>query len=190
MAETRRLTGLIAQAAGLTTRAAGLIASMPAGRAAGVGTSPVAGTGTSPVAGTGTSPVAGTGVRRRRAVVLAGAGALAAGLVVAGCSLGPAAVRAGGSCGTMRTAANVLVTIKVTKGAVDCSAALGVERGYAAMIAKGDVPGNGGGAPVPVNGWTCQGYPTPQVLRTGDASACHTAYAEVVAVLALPASGS
>ena len=80
------------------------------------------------------------------------------------------------------------VTIKVTKGTVDCAAALGVENGYATMIRKGDVPGNGGGAPVTVDGWTCQGYPTPEVLRTGDASECHTATAEVVAVLAASSS--
>jgi hypothetical protein len=41
-----------------------------------------------------------------------------------------------------------------------------------------------------VNGWTCQGYPTPHVLATGAASECHTGSAEVVAVLALPASSS
>jgi hypothetical protein len=33
-------------------------------------------------------------------------------------------------------------------------------------------------------------YPTPQVLRTGDASECHTASAEVVAVLSLPSASS
>jgi hypothetical protein len=139
----------------------------------------------------------GTGTRRRRAALVSGAGALAAGLAlglaVGGCSSGVSVVTgvtAGGSCGTTRTAANVLVTIRVTRGAVDCAAVLGVEQGYAAMISKGDVPGTGGGAPVNVNGWTCQGYPTPQVLRTGQASACHTANAEVVAVLAVPSSGS
>ena len=53
------------------------------------------------------------------------------------------------------------------------------------MIEGGDLQGNGGGAPVAVDGWTCESYPTPQVLRTGDASECHTASAEVVAVLSL-----
>ena len=65
-----------------------------------------------------------------------------------------------------------------------------VEQGYATLLKQGDIQGNGGGAPVTVNGWTCQGYPTPQVLRTGAASECHTATAEVVAVLALPSTGS
>ncbi len=82
------------------------------------------------------------------------------------------------------------VTIKVVKGPVDCGSALRVENSYAAMIRNGDVRGNGGGAPVTVDGWTCQGYPTPQVLRTGEASQCHTGSAEVVAELALPSAGS
>jgi hypothetical protein len=82
------------------------------------------------------------------------------------------------------------VTIKVTRGTVDCAAVLGVEQGYATMIRRGDVPGNGGGAPVAVNGWTCAGYPTPEVLKTGAASECHTARAEVVAVLAVPSLGT
>jgi hypothetical protein len=43
----------------------------------------------------------------------------------------------------------------------------------------------GGGAPVTLDGRTCEAYPTPQVPRTGDASECHTASAEVVAVLSL-----
>ena len=34
------------------------------------------------------------------------------------------------------------------------------------------------------------GYPTTEALRTGNASECHTANAEVVAVLAVPSSGS
>jgi hypothetical protein len=116
--------------------------------------------------------------------------ALTVGLTVAGCSSGAGSVSAGGSCGATRTEANVAVAIKVTKGTVDCAAALGVEQEYAAMIRKGYVPGNGGGAPVTVDGWTCEGYPTPEVLRTGDASECHTANAEVVAVLAAPSAGT
>jgi hypothetical protein len=122
----------------------------------------------------------------------------AAGLVglLAACSSASAARSSpppgtpGSSCGTTRTGANVPVVIKVTKGTVTCSAVLSVENGYATMIKTGKVHGNGGGAPVQVNGWTCQGYPTPEVLRTGNASECHTGSAEVVAVLALPSSDS
>jgi hypothetical protein len=98
------------------------------------------------------------------------------------------ATPAGTSCGTTRTGANVPVVIKVTKGTVDCSTALRIEDDYAALIKSGDLKGNGGGAPLAVSGWTCQGYPTPQVLATGVASECHTTSAEVIAVLALPAS--
>lgn len=121
-----------------------------------------------------------------------GTGALAVWLAVtaAGCSTATAAVAAGGYCGAARTAVNTPVEVKVTRGSVNCAAVLVVEQAYAAMIRKGDVPGLGGGAPVTVDGWTCQGYPTPEVLRTGDASECHTASAEVIAVLAAPSAGT
>jgi hypothetical protein len=150
--------------------------------------------------------------RRRRTAAVAWTAAvglaavvLAAAVGLAGCSWGAAspgdsssggassggvAVAAGGSCGATGTAADVAVTIRVTKGTVDCATALGVERGYATMIRKGDVPGNGGGAPVAVDGWTCEGYPTPEVLKTGAASECHTASAEVVAVLVASSLGT
>ena len=100
------------------------------------------------------------------------------------------ATPSGLTCGITRTGANVPVVIKVTRGSVSCATALDVENSYAAMIKRGDLKGNGGGAPLRVSGWTCQGYPTPQVLQTGTTSECHTASAEVVAVLDLPASSS
>ena len=46
--------------------------------------------------------------------------------------------------------------------------------------------GNGGGAPVVVSGWTCQGYDTPEVLRTGNASQCRSGSNAILAVLAVP----
>jgi hypothetical protein len=113
------------------------------------------------------------------------------GAVLTGCSAGPAAPGATGtSCGTTRTGANVPVRITVKKGTVACATVLTVERDYAAMIAGGRVHGNGGGAPVTVDGWTCQGYATPTTLRTGVASECHTASAEVAAVLSSPTASS
>jgi hypothetical protein len=119
----------------------------------------------------------------------AGALLMAAGPgLLAGCS-SPAAAgaqRNGGTCGTTRTAANVPVVIKVAKGTVKCSMALQVENSYAAMIRDGQVRGNGGGAPVAVGSWTCQGYPTPVVLSTGNASQCHTSSAAIIAVLPVP----
>jgi hypothetical protein len=124
--------------------------------------------------------------RRWATAVTVGCGLLG----LAACSSAPAPGSTGTSCGTTRTGANVPVVIKVAKGTVDCPTAMRVEQSYATLLKAGDIRGNGGGAPVAVNGWTCQGYPTPQVLRTGAASECHTATAEVVAVLALPSTGS
>ena len=123
------------------------------------------------------------GVLGSLALLMAGAGLLA------GCgSTTAAGAGPGASCGTTRTAANVPVIIKVAKGTVNCGTALRVENEYAAEIKAGRVPGNGGGAPVTVSGWTCQGYPTPEVLSTGDASQCHTSSAAIVAVLSVPPS--
>jgi hypothetical protein len=112
---------------------------------------------------------------------------LAAGtIMLAGCSASsPARVA---SCGSTHTAAGVPVSVEVVKGSVGCSTALSVENKYSALIKAGDVRGNGGGAPVSVNGWTCQGYLTPQILATGDASQCHTGTTEIVAVLLVPSS--
>jgi hypothetical protein len=120
---------------------------------------------------------------------VAGALALLAGTAgpLAGCASAAAAgAGPGASCGTTRTAANVPVIIKVTKGTVNCGAAMQVENEYAAKIRDGQVRGNGGGAPVAVRGWTCQGFPTPEVLSTGHASQCHTSSAAIVAVLPVP----
>lgn len=128
-------------------------------------------------------------VRRWFAVAAGGVAGVAVSALAA-CSPAASATGATGSvCGATRTDANVPVVIKVAKGSVDCPTVMRVEQGYATMIKDGEVAGNGGGAPVRVDGWTCQGYPTPRVLRTGDASECHTASAMVVAVLALSPTG-
>jgi hypothetical protein len=104
--------------------------------------------------------------------------------LLTGCSSGPAT--AGATCGSTHTAAGVPVVIKVAKGSVNCKTALQVENEYAARIRHGQVPGNGGGAPVVVGGWTCRGYDTPEVLRTGDASQCHRGANAILAVLPVP----
>ena len=101
----------------------------------------------------------------------------------AGCSSAPGPAGAGATCGSTRTAAGVPVIIKVARGQVDCTIAMRVENQYAAEIRNGQVPGNGGGAPVEVNGWTCQGYDTPVVLKTGNASQCRDGSAAILAVL-------
>ncbi len=74
----------------------------------------------------------------------------------------------------------------VAKGSVNCGMAMQVENEYAAKVRSGQVQGNGGGAPVVVSGWTCQGYNTPEVLSTGNASQCHTGTAAILAVLPVP----
>ncbi len=110
--------------------------------------------------------------------------------LVTGCSSGPAAAGAGATCGSTHTAAGVPVVIKVARGSVDCTVAMQVENEYAAMIRNGQVAGNGGGAPVAVSGWTCQGYATPEVLSTGNASQCHNGSATILAVLLVPTATS
>ena len=90
------------------------------------------------------------------------------------------------ACGTTKTAANVPVNIQIARGQVPCSVALAVERDYAKAILSGQVPGTGGGAPVHVQGWTCQGFTTPVVLRTGQASKCVDGSKEILAILPNP----
>lgn len=91
------------------------------------------------------------------------------------------------ACGTTRTAANVPVKIEVEHGHVSCSTAMTIERGYAKAILAGREPGNGGGGPVTIQGWTCQGFATPEVLKTGNASKCVQGGSEILAVLPAPA---
>jgi hypothetical protein len=91
------------------------------------------------------------------------------------------------SCGTTRTAANVPVQIQIARGQVSCSTALTVERDYAKAIQSGKVAGTGGGAPVHVQGWVCQGFTTPVVLKTGQASKCVQGSSEILAILPAPA---
>jgi hypothetical protein len=108
-------------------------------------------------------------------------------VVVSGCGSARSSGSSVVSCGTTRTAANVPVHILVVSGQVSCATALQIERDYAQDIASGKVPGTGGGAPVHVQGWTCQGFTTPVVLRTGDASKCTDGRKEIMAVLPTPA---
>ena len=135
----------------------------------------------------------GVGRAAGRVSIVASSLALLAGgaVLLAGCgSAAAAGAGPGTTCGTTHTAANVPVVIKVAKGTVNCGTALQVENEYAAKIRNGQVQGNGGGAPVAVGGWTCQGYPTPEVLSTGNASQCHTASAVIMAVLPVPTPAS
>jgi hypothetical protein len=90
------------------------------------------------------------------------------------------------ACGTTKTAANVPVQVQVKYGKVSCAAALTIERDYAKAIKDGSAPGNGGGGPVKIDGWTCQGFATPVVLRTGQASKCVFRGTEILAILPTP----
>jgi hypothetical protein len=95
----------------------------------------------------------------------------------------------GRKCGTGKTAAGVPVLVEVGQGPVGCRTAMMIERAYAAALASGKAPGNGGGGPVSIKGWVCAGFDTPQILRTGDASKCSRGPSEILAVLAMT-SGS
>ncbi|MDR3080701.1 MAG: hypothetical protein LBV60_07200, partial [Streptomyces sp.] len=92
------------------------------------------------------------------------------------------------TCGTTRTAVNVPVIIEVEKGAADCSLAMRIQDAYTDEVRAGRVPGTGGGAPVRVDGWTCQGEDTPTIVQTGEASQCHRGGTQIVAVLNLQAT--
>jgi hypothetical protein len=91
-------------------------------------------------------------------------------------------------CGTTHTPAGVPVEIDVQQGHVACHLAMTVERGYERAVASGKMPGNGGGAPVHIGGWVCQGFNTPVVLSTGHASACRKGKQQILAVLPPPSS--
>ena len=133
-----------------------------------------------------------------RAVAASVLAVLAAG-AVAGCGASPgkqATTAAGSSgptvasvpatpCGTTHTAAGVPVNVEVV-GQVTCHDALTVERAYSRALASGKVRGNGGGAPVTIHGWICQGYATQQLLATGRASACRRHGMQILAILPAP----
>lgn len=106
-------------------------------------------------------------------------------LALAGCGGGSKANAASSvqSCGASKTAADVPVEVKIYRGTVSCSAAMQVEKNYAEAIITGHAPGSGGGGPVDISGWTCQGFSTPQVLKTGDVSKCAKHGTEIIEIL-------
>ncbi len=131
----------------------------------------------------------------RRGVGRKGLGAVGVALglgVLAGCGTSAASTPdAAQTCGATRTGVNVPVIIKISKGPVSCATALKVENSYAAVVRSGQIRGNGGGAPVTVSGgWTCRGFPTPEILKTGETSACRNGGSEVIAILPPPSAPS
>lgn len=90
------------------------------------------------------------------------------------------------ACGQAKTAADVPVNVEVAHGPIGCGTALAVMKAYATAVQQGQAPGNGGGGPVKVMGWTCEGFDTPTVLKTGDASKCVKGGSEILAVLPNP----
>jgi hypothetical protein len=87
------------------------------------------------------------------------------------------------NCGASKTAANVPVEVEIYRGTLSCAAAMKVEKNYADAIISGHAPGSGGGGPITVSGWTCQGLPTPEVLKTGDVSKCVRQGTEIIEIL-------
>ena len=132
---------------------------------------------------------------RRRARLAGGyaIAAVASVLLAAGCSAGSGHTPGGSaaSCGTAHTVADVPVTVEVMKGQVACGEAVTIERAYTDAIERAIRSGkfgNGGGAPIAVHGWKCQGFPTPTVDKTGKTSKCTHDGAEIIAVLKLASS--
>lgn len=103
-------------------------------------------------------------------------------------SPGPAARARVTACGTAKTAAAVPVRVEIVRGHLDCARARAIVRAYADAVRSGLAPGNGGGGPVTVQGWTCQGFATPIVLRTGKTSKCVRSGVEILEVLPPPSS--
>lgn len=115
--------------------------------------------------------------------VLAVSVALGGMMVLAGCGAAKPRAATVHNCGTSKTAANVPVVVEVRSGTVTCSVAMTIEKSYAQAIVEGKAPGNGGGGPVSVQGWTCQGFPTPELLKTGDTSKCAKDGDEILEIL-------
>src|ERR1022692_168602 len=141
-------------------------------------------------------PTGRTSGQQRGRLARTALAAAAGPVLAAGCSstgppashprTGASARAAGKPCGTTRSAANVPVNVDVAAGHVSCAVAMTVEKDYAKAIRSGQAPGNGGGGPITVRGWTCQGFATPIVLKTGKASKCVRDGNEILAFL--PAS--
>jgi hypothetical protein len=61
----------------------------------------------------------------------------------------------GDRCGTVTMSADDRFRLTVHSGHVDCAQARKVFKTYLTKLRRGEAPGNGGGGPVHVHGWTC-----------------------------------
>jgi hypothetical protein len=129
--------------------------------------------------------------RRLRALLLTAAAMAVAAGAASACSRSGTAGHASSSsppayvasCGTAKSAADVPVQVKIARGHASCGTAKSVEAAYATAIRSGRAPGNGGGGPIKVDGWTCQGFTTPVVDHTGKTSKCVKHGDEILEVL-------
>jgi hypothetical protein len=122
--------------------------------------------------------------RQRVLISLCIASIVIGSFAVSACSHGPGTSAAKPvRCGTGRTAAHVPINVSVNSTSVSCSAAMSIEQDYAAAIREGKAPGAGGSGPVKISGWTCSAFPTPEMLKTGNASKCIKGTTEILATL-------
>jgi hypothetical protein len=121
--------------------------------------------------------------RQRLPISLLLAGIVICSFAVSACSSPAASASKPVSCGTGDTAAHVPVSISVNSKDVSCSAAKSIEQDYAAAIREGKAPGAGGSGPVKISGWVCSAFPTPEMLKTGNASKCVKGTTEILATL-------
>lgn len=61
----------------------------------------------------------------------------------------------GDKCGVVTMPGGDRFRLTVHKGKVDCAQARKVFKTYLTKLRRGEAPGNGGGGPVHVQGWTC-----------------------------------
>ena len=103
---------------------------------------------------------------------------------VTGCAAsGTTTSDAAATCGRTLTGVDITVVVRIGRGSVSCPTAMTVERSYAALIRAGGLRGNGGGAPVSIRGWTCQGYTSAEIAQTERVSACVKGSAQIFTAL-------
>ena len=115
---------------------------------------------------------------------------LTAGFVTGCAAPGTAASNAASTCGRTLTGVDIAVVVRIGRGAVSCPTAMTVEKSYAALIRAGGLRGNGGGAPVSIRGWTCQGYTSAEIAQTERVSVCVKGSAQIFTVLPSPPTPS